>query len=81
MKYIPNIIDPWTISTSPVNNFITSVKYLHHFSKKFYWEASLGYEGKGARMKEIFYPLYQLDQKFNLHYLDCSISFFIQLKI
>jgi hypothetical protein len=63
-----------------VNNYIASVKYLHHFSKKFYWEAGIGYEGKGATMTEKIYQSYQNESKYSLHYLDCSFSLIYKLK-
>jgi hypothetical protein len=63
-----------------VNNYIASVKYLHHFSKKFYWEAGIGYEGKGATMTEKLYQSYQEESKYSLHYLDCSFSLIYKLK-
>jgi hypothetical protein len=53
---------------------------LHHFSKKFYWEAGIGYEGKGATMTEKLYQSYQEESKYSLHYLDCSFSLIYKLK-
>jgi hypothetical protein len=78
MKYTPLSNGP-LVKTTSVNNYVASVKYLHHFSKKFYWEAGVGYEGKGATMQEKFYP-YQNESKYSLHYLDCSFSMIYKLK-
>jgi hypothetical protein len=78
MKYTPLSNGP-LVKTTSVNNYVASVKYLHHFSKKFYWEAGVGYEGKGATMQEKFYP-YQSESKYSLHYLDCSFSMIYKLK-
>jgi hypothetical protein len=78
MKYTPLSNGP-LVKTTSVNNYVASVKYLHHFSKKFYWEAGVGYEGKGATMQEKFYP-YQNESKYSLHYLDCSFSLIYKLK-
>ena len=81
MKYNSSSYSSYLIKTTPVNNFVASVKYLHHFSKKFYWEAGLGYEGKGAKVQETAANyLYQSETKFNLHYLDCSFSLIYKLK-
>lgn len=79
MKYTA-LSDIPLIKTTSVNNYIASVKYLHHFSKKFYWEAGIGYEGKGAMMTEKFYQWYQSESKYSLHYLDCSFSLIYKLK-
>ena len=78
MKYTPLSNGP-LVKTTSVNNYVASVKYLHHFSKKFYWEAGVGYEGKGATMQEKLYP-YQSESKYSLHYLDCSFSMIYKLK-
>ena len=79
MKYTALYYSP-LIKTTSVNNYIASVKYLHHFSKKFYWEAGIGYEGKGATMTEKLYQSYQSESKYSLHYLDCSFSLIYKLK-
>lgn len=79
MKYTPLDYTGYLIKTTSVNNYIASVKYLHHFSKKFYWESGVGYEGKGATMQEKLYP-YQSESKYSLHYLDCSFSLIYKLK-
>ena len=79
MKYTALYYSP-LIKTTSVNNYIASVKYLHHFSKKFYWEAGIGYEGKGATMTEKLYQSYQNESKYSLHYLDCSFSLIYKLK-
>ena len=79
MKYTA-LSDFPLIKTTSVNNYIASVKYLHHFSKKFYWEAGIGYEGKGATMTEKLYQSYQSESKYSLHYLDCSFSLIYKLK-
>ena len=80
MKYTPLDYSGFIIKTTSVNNYIASVKYLHHFSKKFYWEAGIGYEGKGATMTEKLYQSYQSESKYSLHYLDCSFSLIYKLK-
>jgi hypothetical protein len=80
MKYTPLDYTGFIIKTTSVNNYIASVKYLHHFSKKFYWEAGIGYEGKGATMTEKLYQSYQEESKYSLHYLDCSFSLIYKLK-
>ena len=79
MKYTALNYSP-SIKTTSVNNYIASVKYLHHFSKKFYWEAGIGYEGKGATKQEKIYQWYQSESKYSLHYLDCSFSLIYKLK-
>jgi hypothetical protein len=80
MKFTPLDYTGYLIKTTSVNNYIASLKYLHHFSKKFYWEAGIGYEGKGATKQEKIYQWYQSESKYSLHYLDCSFSFVYKLK-
>jgi len=80
MKYTPIGYSGILIKTTSVSNYIASVKYLHHFSKKFYWEAGIGYEGKGATKTEKIYQSYQSESKYSLHYFDCSFSLIYQLK-
>jgi len=80
MKFTPLDYTGYLIKTTSVNNYIASLKYLHHFSKKFYWEAGIGYEGKGATKQEKIYQWYQSESKYSLHYLDCSFSLIYKLK-